>query len=140
LSKLDSILQIIQLTLSGLSGLPVVGPFAQIGGVLEGIFEHAATLYEAETGQPFDASKIPIETDLSPEVMAMVNARQAAAGSSSPAPGGNVVTITKGPEARPAAKAAAAAATPAGDSRCPFCGAAGTATGAACVACGRVHQ
>jgi hypothetical protein len=64
-SKVATILQLIQLALTGLAGLPVVGPFAGLGEVFLGIYQNAAQLYEAETGQPFDVTKIPIEPPVS---------------------------------------------------------------------------
>lgn len=92
----------------------------------------AAYMYiTAQTGAPIDFSQIPLEDPLA----------EASASSSSPAPAPSAkmasVTIIKSPAAE---SAEAIAAIPAADSRCPSCGAAGTATGAACVACGKVHQ
>lgn len=63
-TKLQSILAIIQAALAGLSALPVIGPDAALVGVFVGIFQSASALYTAETGQPFDITKIPQETPL----------------------------------------------------------------------------
>jgi hypothetical protein len=60
-SKLNTILQIIQLALSGLG---TVVPGAALAGVFVTIFQHATALYQAETGQPFDITKIPMESKL----------------------------------------------------------------------------
>jgi hypothetical protein len=61
-SKLQTILQIIQFALAGLSAVPVVGPGAALAGAFIQIFQNASALYQAETGQPFDVTKIPLET------------------------------------------------------------------------------
>jgi len=61
-SKLQNILTIIQFALSGLQAVPVVGAAAGLANVFVGIFQHATQLYTAETGQPFDVTKIPLET------------------------------------------------------------------------------
>jgi hypothetical protein len=61
-SKVQTILLIIQTALSALSAIPGVGTDAAIVAALVKIFQNATALYQAETGQPFDATKIPIET------------------------------------------------------------------------------
>ena len=63
-SKLQTILAIIQAALAALSTLPVVGPDAALASVFLGIFQNASALYTAETGLPFDITKIPQETPL----------------------------------------------------------------------------
>ena len=60
-SKLTLILAIIQAGLAGLSVVPIAGPFAELGAVFLGIFQNGTALYQAETGQPFDITKIPFE-------------------------------------------------------------------------------
>jgi hypothetical protein len=61
-SKLQTILSIIQSVLSVLSTLPVVGPGSELASVFLKIFQDASALYQAETGQPFDVTKIAPET------------------------------------------------------------------------------
>jgi hypothetical protein len=61
-SKLQTILQIIQLALAGISTLPVVGPDAALASTFLKILTSGLSLYQAETGVPFDATLIPIET------------------------------------------------------------------------------
>lgn len=58
-TKLQMILSIIQLALSGLG---TVVPGAALAGTFVTIFQKATALYQQETGQPFDVTKIPIET------------------------------------------------------------------------------
>jgi hypothetical protein len=60
-SKLDSILQIIQIALNLLKNVPVVGTGAGLVGAFLTIYQNAVALYEAESGQPFDITKIPLE-------------------------------------------------------------------------------
>ena len=60
-SKLPLILSVIQAALSGLQAVPVVGEGAALASVFVGIFQNATALYQAETGQPFDVTKIPLE-------------------------------------------------------------------------------
>jgi hypothetical protein len=62
MSKLQSILQIIQIALGALSTLPIVGPGSELASVFLQIFQNASALYTAETGQPFDITKIAPET------------------------------------------------------------------------------
>lgn len=62
MSKLQTILTVIQLALGALSKLPVVGPEAALAAVFLQIYQNAAALYQAETGQPFDVTKIPLES------------------------------------------------------------------------------
>lgn len=61
-TKLQSILAIIQLALSGLSSLPVVGGAASLANVFVGLLTHGLNLYQQETGAPLDLTKIPVET------------------------------------------------------------------------------
>ena len=65
MSKLQTILSVIQLALGALSKLPVVGPGSELASVFLQIFQNASALYTAETGQPFDVTKIPLETKVS---------------------------------------------------------------------------
>lgn len=60
-SKLQTILTIIQLALVGLKSVPITAGPAALAGAFLSIFQNATTLYEAESGQPFDVTKIPIE-------------------------------------------------------------------------------
>jgi hypothetical protein len=60
-SKLQGILQIIQLALAGLQAVPVTSLAAGLASTFLGIFQSATTLYQQETGQPFDVTKIPLE-------------------------------------------------------------------------------
>ena len=60
-SKLATILSIIQFALAGLQAVPVVGTGAALASVFLGIFQNATSLYTAETGLPFDITKIPFE-------------------------------------------------------------------------------
>lgn len=61
-SKLQGILQIVQLALAGLQAVPVTAAGAALASVFLGIFQSASNLYQQEAGQPFDVTKIPIET------------------------------------------------------------------------------
>ncbi len=60
-SKVSLILQVIQLALAGLQAVPVTAAGAAIASVFLGIFQGATNIYEQETGQPFDVTKIPYE-------------------------------------------------------------------------------
>lgn len=61
-SKLSTILEIIQLALAGLQAVPVTSVAAGLASTFLGIFQNATNLYQQETGQPFDVTKIPLET------------------------------------------------------------------------------
>jgi hypothetical protein len=61
-SKLNSILQIINLVLQALSGIPGLGVPIAIEQVFQRILTNALAAYQAETGQPLDLTKIPQET------------------------------------------------------------------------------
>lgn len=61
-SKLSVILLIIQAALNGLQAVPVTAAGAAIAQAFLGIFQGATALYQQETGQPFDVTKIPLET------------------------------------------------------------------------------
>jgi hypothetical protein len=61
-TKLQTILQIIQFALTGLSAIPVIGPDAVLASAFLAIFQNAQALYQAESGQPFDVTKIPLES------------------------------------------------------------------------------
>ena len=58
-SKLQTILSIIQLALTGLATLV---PGAALAETFVTIFQNATQLYQQESGQPFDVTKIPLET------------------------------------------------------------------------------
>ena len=60
-SKLQTILSIIQIALSALG---TVVPGTALAGVFITIFQNATALYQAETGQPFDINRIPLESKL----------------------------------------------------------------------------
>lgn len=57
-TKTQTILQLIQLALSGLG---LVVPGTAEAGVIGGILAHALLLWRQETGQPIDFNKIPFE-------------------------------------------------------------------------------
>jgi len=59
--KLPLILDLIQLALTGLQAVPVTAAGAALASVFLGIFQKASALWEQETGQPFDVTKIPLE-------------------------------------------------------------------------------
>jgi hypothetical protein len=40
----------------------VVGPGAELAAAFLKIYQNAAALYQQESGQPFDVTKIPLET------------------------------------------------------------------------------
>lgn len=61
-SKQSLILEIIQLALDGLQAVPVTAAPAALTSVFLGIYQKATATYQAETGQPFDVTKIPLET------------------------------------------------------------------------------
>lgn len=60
-SKVSLILEIIQLALTGLSVVPQTAEYAAIAQTFLGIFQNATAAYQAEVGQPFDVTKIPLE-------------------------------------------------------------------------------
>ena len=60
-SKLQNILGIINLSLQGLQLVPVVGSAAGVADLFLGILQNALAAHQAETGQPFDITKIPLE-------------------------------------------------------------------------------
>jgi hypothetical protein len=61
-SKLTSILSIIQLALTVLQTIPVIGGDAALANSLLGILTNALNLYQAEAGVPLDLTKIPLES------------------------------------------------------------------------------
>lgn len=61
-TKLQSILQIIQLALTVLSSIPVIGGDVKLASTVLGILTNGLNLYNQEAGQPLDLSKIPLET------------------------------------------------------------------------------
>jgi hypothetical protein len=62
MSKIQTILLIIQTALAALANIPVVGPEAQLAAAFLKIYQNAAALYQSETGKPFDPLNIPLET------------------------------------------------------------------------------
>jgi hypothetical protein len=60
-TKVQTILQIIQAALTGLQLVPGVGAPAAVAGVFLSILTNGLTAYQAETGQPLDLTKIPLE-------------------------------------------------------------------------------
>lgn len=60
--SLTNILNIIQLALSGLSKIPVVGGDAALAGVFIGILQYGLNAYHSAAGQPLDVTKLPLET------------------------------------------------------------------------------
>jgi len=61
-SLLDQLLMIMNLSLQGLSAVPVAGSFAGIADAFLKIFIAAKLAHEAQTGQPLNFALIPIET------------------------------------------------------------------------------
>lgn len=61
-SRISVILMIIQAALAGLQAVPITAAGAAIAQAFLGIFQSATALYQQETGQPFDVTKIPLET------------------------------------------------------------------------------
>ena len=61
-SKLQTILAIINAALQGLTLVPGIGAGAALGLVFENILKNALAAYQAESGQPIDLTKIPLET------------------------------------------------------------------------------
>lgn len=61
ISKQSLILEIIQLALTGLATVPAVGAGAILASTFLGIYQKAVMSYQAEVGQPFDVTKIPLE-------------------------------------------------------------------------------
>lgn len=62
MSKEALILTIIQAALVGLQANPSTAPAAAIASPFFTIFMNGLTLYQQETGQPLDLTKIPLET------------------------------------------------------------------------------
>ena len=70
-SKVQSILGIINIALQGLT---IAGSFTPVGAaitagvkleqVFQGLLTNALQLYQQETGQPIDLTKIPLETPI----------------------------------------------------------------------------
>lgn len=64
-SKVATILAIIDAALKGLSAVPIVGGPAALADIFVSIVQNGMAAYQAETGQPLDLSKIPLETPVS---------------------------------------------------------------------------
>jgi hypothetical protein len=111
---------------SGATGSTLVAEAAALG-------KAAYDYILQETGQPIDFSKIPNEDPIA-------SSAAAPAAGLSPVPAGAESIAPKPALTLVAAAKPAAAADQASTSRCPFCGAAGVATGQICPACGKVHQ
>jgi hypothetical protein len=60
-SKLNSILLIINSALAGLSMIPILSLPIQLEQVFQRLLVNSLSLYHAETGQPFDLTKISME-------------------------------------------------------------------------------
>lgn len=60
-SKLDNILALIDAALRGLALVPIVGAPAGLADVFLNILRGGLSLYQQETGQPLDLTKIPQE-------------------------------------------------------------------------------
>jgi hypothetical protein len=60
--SLTSILNIIQIALTALEGLPVVGPEATLAATFTSILQNALAAYHSASGAPLDLNKIPLET------------------------------------------------------------------------------
>ena len=65
MSKVATILAIIDAALKGLAAVPVVGGAAQLADIFVSIIKNGMAAYQAETGQPLDLTKIPLETPVS---------------------------------------------------------------------------
>jgi hypothetical protein len=63
--SVTNILLIIQLTLSALQSVPVIGADAALAGVFVKILQAALAEYQTQTGKPFDATTIPQQTPVS---------------------------------------------------------------------------
>ena len=61
-SKVQTILSIINAALQGLSLIPGLGAPVAIEQTFQRILTNALAAYQAETGQPIDLTKIPLET------------------------------------------------------------------------------
>ena len=60
-SKLQLILMIIQAALTGLSAVPGIGSIPGLAELFLKILQNGLAAYQAETGQPLDLTKIPLE-------------------------------------------------------------------------------
>lgn len=61
-SPLSSILDILSVALNALAVIPALGGSPAIAGAFVQIIQSAMNAYHAQTGQPIDLSKIPLET------------------------------------------------------------------------------
>lgn len=64
-SKVQTILAIVNAALQGLSLVPGLQAPIAVEQAFQKILTNALAAYQAETGQPIDLSKIPIETKVS---------------------------------------------------------------------------
>jgi hypothetical protein len=64
-TKLQSILGIIQIALTVLQTIPVIGGDAALASSLLGILTNALNLYQQTAGTPLDLTKIPLEAPVS---------------------------------------------------------------------------
>jgi hypothetical protein len=64
-AKLQNIEAIILAALQGLSMIPVIGGTASLIGTFANILVKAQAVWQAETGQPYDLSKVPLEAPVS---------------------------------------------------------------------------
>lgn len=62
LSKLDSILNLINIALQGLTLVPIIGTYAGLSDAFIVILQSGLAAYNAEVGQPLDLNKIHPET------------------------------------------------------------------------------
>ena len=58
---LTGILNIIQIALTGLEALPLIGPEAALAATFTSILQNALSAYHAAAGAPLDLTKIPVE-------------------------------------------------------------------------------
>jgi hypothetical protein len=63
--SLTSIVNIIQLALTALANLPVVGPDAALADVFVGILQKAMAGYQTASGAPLNLANLPLETPVS---------------------------------------------------------------------------
>ena len=64
MSKTSLILAIIQAALAGLAAVPGGAVASGVGLAFIQILQNGMAAYQAETGQPLDLTKIPIETQV----------------------------------------------------------------------------
>lgn len=61
MTSLQSILQILSISLNALSVIPVVGPEAALAETFLSIIQKSMAAYQTASGQPLDLTKLPME-------------------------------------------------------------------------------